>query len=212
MGHDDDFEDEGFKKSEKKEEENYYNMIKAYDAGFQQFLSKATKIVSIFLKDKKTPQELARSVLKFLKISVSILGEDKLDGEQGIAKNIIDQLFSQKENNHVKKHKLLVRKIITKLIRKLGVASVTRIMPEMHRAIITYIEREKRKKTNKREKERILELMGKGIDSSKDKPMREDGDESSEDDSSDEEDNQLKLTKKEKAEAEEEDSEDDIQT
>jgi hypothetical protein len=46
--------------------------------------------VAIFLKDKKTPHELARSVLKFLKLSVSVLNEEKLKGDQGIAKIIID--------------------------------------------------------------------------------------------------------------------------
>lgn len=60
----------------------------------------------------------------------------------------------------MKKHKLLVRKILSKLIRKMGVDRVTRLMPEYHRAMITYIEREQRKKTNKKQKEKLIALMG----------------------------------------------------
>jgi len=53
--------------------DKYSNMIVWTDPGFQQFLAKASKIVAIFLKDRNTPHELARSVLQFLKISVTLL-------------------------------------------------------------------------------------------------------------------------------------------
>jgi hypothetical protein len=46
------------------------------------------------------------------------------------------------------------------LIRKLGVAQVTKMMPEYHRAMISYIEREQRKKVNKKQKEKLLALIG----------------------------------------------------
>jgi hypothetical protein len=55
-----------------------------------------------------------------LKIAVVVLEKEYLEGEQGIAKNIIENLFSGKSNPHVKKHRLVVRKIITRLIKKLG--------------------------------------------------------------------------------------------
>ena len=45
------------------EDENTTNMILSSDAGFQDFMQKASRIVVIFLKDETTPHELARSVL-----------------------------------------------------------------------------------------------------------------------------------------------------
>ena len=91
---------------------------------------------------------------------MSLLQEDQLKGQNGIAKFIIDNMFTTKLNYHIKKHKLLVRKIIGKMIRRCGVTFVTRTMPESHRPMIAYLEREKRKKMNKKEKERLLALMG----------------------------------------------------
>lgn len=46
------------------------------------------------------------------------------------------------------------------MIKKCGIAVVTRLMPEYHRAMLTYIEKQKRKSQNKKEKERLLALMG----------------------------------------------------
>lgn len=56
------------------------------------FMLKATKIVAIFLKDKEAPQELIRSVLQFIKISVNLLKENHLK-EGGISKLILETLF-----------------------------------------------------------------------------------------------------------------------
>jgi hypothetical protein len=91
---------------------------------------------------------------------MSLLQEDQLKGQNGIVKFIIDNMFTHKLNYHIKKHKLLVRKIVGKMIRRVGVTFVTRTMPESHRPMIAYMEREKRKKMNKKEKERLLALMG----------------------------------------------------
>jgi hypothetical protein len=184
-------------------------MLRVTDKSTQDFLTKATKIVSIFMKDKKTPHELARSVLKFLKLAVTVLEEDRLKGEQGICKNIIDQLFSSKENHHVKKHKLMVRRILTKLIRRMGGAAVTRLMPEIHRPMVAYIEREKRKIVNRRERQKLLFLMGQGDKAKTQASLKEDGEDSSEDDSSDDEGNQLKMSKKERATEEDNQSSED---
>jgi len=87
--------------------------------------------------------------------------------EGGVAKFMIDNMFQLKINHHIKKHKLIVRKILSKLIRKCGSPYVTRLMPEYHRPIVAYIDREKRKKHNKKEKEKLLALMGKQVDADK---------------------------------------------
>ena len=46
---------------------------------------------------------------------MSLLQEDQLKGQNGICKFIIDNMFTHKLNYHIKKHKLLVRKIIGKM-------------------------------------------------------------------------------------------------
>ena len=108
-------------------------MIQVDDKGFQDFLKKASKIVSIFMKDRNTPHELARSVLQFLKISTGLLHVETLKQDGEIAKLILENTFQFKTNLHVKKHKLLVRKILNRLVRRLGIQYVTRVMPEAHR-------------------------------------------------------------------------------
>ena len=55
---------------------------------------------------------------------------------------------------------MVVRKIVSKLMRRLSIPFVTKIMPEQHRAIITYIEKEKRKAENRKERDRLLALLG----------------------------------------------------
>ena len=117
---------------------------------------------------------------------------------------IVDTLFSQKTNVLVKKHKLLVRKILKKLMRRCGVNYVNKLMPECHRPMIAYLEKEKRKKLNKKEKEKLLALMGKEPE----KEALQDGDEvGSSDESSDEElDNSLKASPEEGTDSEAGDS------
>lgn len=129
---------------------------------------------------------------------MSLLQEDQLKGPNGIVKFIIDNMFTQKLNYHIKKHKLLVRKIVSKMIRRCGVPFVNRTMPESHRPMIAYLEREKRKKMNKKEKERLLALMG--TVTTKEEGAKEDDDDSSDDTSDEEKDKNVQ----EEADSEEE--------
>lgn len=161
------------------------NLIEVSDAGFQDFLAKTCKIVGIFLKDRTLTNELARSILQFLKIASSLMDVDRVKSQDGLAKQVVDSLFSQKSNPHVKKHKLVVRKILSRLIKRCGVAFMTKLVPEHHRKIITYIEKQKRKQLNKKEKEKLLALMG---DENAD-ALKEEGEES--DLSSDEDQNEI---------------------
>jgi len=128
---------------------------------------------------------------------MSLLQEDQLKGQNGIAKFIIDNMFTHELNYHIKKHKLLVRKIIGKMIRRCGVTFVTRTMPESHRPMIAYMEREKRKKMNKKEKERLLALMGTVT-------KTEEGAKEDEDDSSESSDEDQDKNAQEEPDSEEE--------
>lgn len=88
-------------------------------------MAKTCKIVAIFMKNRETPHELARSALQFLKIAINILEESHLKTEGKVAALMIDSLFEHKLNHHVKKHKLLVRKLLTRLIRRCGIPFIT---------------------------------------------------------------------------------------
>jgi hypothetical protein len=66
-------------------------MVLATDPGFQGFMQKASRIVVIFMKDQRTPHELARSVLQFLKIAMSLIHEDQL---KEVVKFVIDNMFN----------------------------------------------------------------------------------------------------------------------
>ena len=160
-------------------------------------MMKASRIVAIFLKDRNTSHELARSVLQFLKISINLLNEDLLKGDQGILKIFIDNLFSQKLSYHVKKHKLIVRKIIQKLITKFGPNYVSKIMPEFHRPMVSYLEKVKRKEKNKKNKAKLLDILyngeaqdGVSDDNSSDSDEDKDSEDSESDDDQDKRKNQ----------------------
>jgi hypothetical protein len=83
-------------------------------------------------------------------------------------------------------------------MRRLGSQTVSKLMPEMHRAVVVYIEREKRKAGNKKQRERLMQMMGQGEKKVKSGEMKEEGMESSDEDSSDEENTILKVSKEEK--------------
>jgi len=94
----DDLENEEFTHG-KKVHKDYSNMIKPDDQGFQQFLLKTTKIISLFLKDKRAPHELYRSILRYISVSVQILDQDQLKGQTpttGVCGEVLERLFSVK--------------------------------------------------------------------------------------------------------------------
>mmetsp|Transcript_24172 Transcript_24172/g.37156 ORF Transcript_24172/g.37156 Transcript_24172/m.37156 type:complete len:286 (+) Transcript_24172:3185-4042(+) len=106
---------------------------------------------------------------------------------------------------------MLVRKVVTKLIRRLGPIFVTKLMPESHRALITYIERMKRKKENKKNRQKLLALMG-GSGKTEEGAMVEGDGDSSDGDSSDEDIQKYKSVEAEESsdESEAEDSDQDM--
>lgn len=96
---DDEFEDDNKDDADNDE----LSKMSASDPSFQQFLMKATRIVSIFLKDKNTSQELARSVLHFMRLSCNLLSQEALQEDPGMAKLLLDVMFQQKVNVHIRK-------------------------------------------------------------------------------------------------------------
>ena len=90
-----------------------------------------------------------------------------------------------------------MRKIIQKLINKFGPAYVSKIMPEFHRPMVSYLEKEKRKEKNKKNKAKLLNIFYNGEDQgafSDDNSSDSDDDKDSED--SEDDDNKDKKTAK----------------
>lgn len=63
MEDDDDDDADEFENDDDNEKDSNKNKLPSNDPSFQQFLTKATRIISLFLKDKNTRHELTRSVL-----------------------------------------------------------------------------------------------------------------------------------------------------
>ena len=59
-----------------------------------------------------------------------------------------------------RKYTMLIRKILAKLISRVGLAQVKSATTKEHQKLIAYIEREKRKRVNAKERVKLLALMG----------------------------------------------------
>jgi len=82
-----------------------------------------------------------------------------LKGE--LIESIAQGVFSLQSNELTRnKHIVDIRKIVSKLIKKLGLKQVKHVVPAEHHKLITYIERERRKRINKKKKDQIKELLG----------------------------------------------------
>jgi hypothetical protein len=86
----------------------------------------------------------------------------------------------------------VIRKLVGKLLKKLGTIYVKKVTPSKHHALIDYIERARRKRANKAKRLKLMALLGKGIEaqpsaSSSIKKEEEDSEDDIESESSDEE-------------------------
>lgn len=54
----------------------------------------------------------------------------------------------------------LVRKLLGKLLKKIGIAAVKKLTPVKHLPLIDYIERARRKRANKAKRNKLLALLG----------------------------------------------------
>jgi len=73
----------------------------------------------LFLKDHSTRKELHKSVLKFIKSIIFFLELENLKGE--IAEVVIKGIFSLQEDMRThNKHQMLLRRVLGKMIKKLG--------------------------------------------------------------------------------------------
>ena len=122
-------------------------------------MRKVSKIVALFLHDPKADNEVHRASLKFLKTAIAFLTAENI--KQGDLMTSVLSFFKLTQQKR-SKHLALVKKIIGKLIRKVGSKEVKKAVPEKERPLVEWIERERRKRENKRKRERLLALLGQG--------------------------------------------------
>jgi hypothetical protein len=70
---------------------------------------------------------------------------------------IMSHIFSLKDS---KKYSMTLRRIITKLIIRVGVEKLKQATVKDHHPLIAYVERIRRKKQNVKERARLLALLG----------------------------------------------------
>jgi hypothetical protein len=120
----------------------------------QEFLRKVSKIILLFLKDSSAPKELHRSVLKFTKVAITYLDFNK---DTELCPLILSHCFALKNS---KKYSMTLRRIITKLIIRVGNDKVRAATAKEHLPLVAYVERARRKKQNARERTKMLSLLG----------------------------------------------------
>lgn len=119
------------------------------------------------MKDSTAPKELHRSVLKYLKIVISYLRFDDPQHSSEMTELILSHVFYL---NTVKRYTMIIRRILGKLIARVGLASVTKATSKENQSLIHYIERARRKRHNAKERQRLLSLLGKDPEAKNDDP------------------------------------------
>ena len=104
------------------------NKLLAGSDTLQEFLRKVTRIVALFLKDPSAPKELQRSVLKFLKVAITFLQfTDEHTKPQ--TELILSHIFAMAKPE---KYTMMIRRILNKLIARVGVELVTSLTNPKH--------------------------------------------------------------------------------
>lgn len=66
----------------------------------------------------------------------------------------------QNDKKTFNKHNAIIKKVLSKLIKKMGLNYIKQITPSNHHNLISYVERVKRKRVNKQKREKLLTLLG----------------------------------------------------
>ena len=133
---------------------------------FQEFLRKVSKIVALYLKDGTAEAEIHRASLKFLKTAISFLSEENLKGGDVLDSILAHGIFALPDYKRTK-HLAIIRKLLGKLLKKLGPSYVKKATPTKHVPLIDYIERARRKRINKANRLKLLTLLGKDTEEAK---------------------------------------------
>ena len=154
------------------------------EASVQEFIRKITKIIALFLKDQAAPKELHRSALKFIKVAITYLN---FDTDSTLTSVILQPVFQLKT---CRLYSMTLRRIITKLLIRVGSAKVRAATAKEHLSLVSYVERARRKKLNLKERAKLLALMGKKV-SQEDGRSKDDSDSDSDSDPDEGKDTQM---------------------
>ena len=133
---------------------SHLDKLSSSDPQMQDFLRKVTRIVALLLKDQTAPKELHKSVLKFLKIVITFLnfgGDQETSNE--LTSLILVHVFSLQNSA---KYTMIIRRILNKLISRVGLQMVLQCTAKEHHALINYIERARRKRLNAKQRAQFL--------------------------------------------------------
>lgn len=111
-------------------------------------MRKVTRIISLLLKDQTAPKELHKSVLKFLKVVITFLKFDVQSATE-LTSLILTHVFALKNSA---KYTMVIRKILNKLISRVGLPTVLACTAKEHHKLVHYIERLRRKQKNAKER------------------------------------------------------------
>jgi len=132
------------------------------DISFQDFLRKVSKIVALYLKDDRAEAEIHRASLRFLKTAIAFLTVDQLNQGDLLNSILANGIFALPPAKRGK-HMALIRKLIGKLLKKIGHSAVKKLTPQRHLPLIEYIERARRKRINKAKRNKLLALLGQEV-------------------------------------------------
>jgi len=118
--------------------------------------------VALYLKDDTAEAEIHRASLKFLKTAISFLSEENLKAGDLMDSILTHGIFALPEHKRTK-HSADIRKLLGKLLKKLGPSFVKKQTPPKHVALIDYIERARRKRANKTKRLKLMALLGKDV-------------------------------------------------
>lgn len=93
-----------------------------------------------------------------MKIVISFLRFDNAETATEMTELILTHVFYL---SSVKRFTMMIRRILGKLIARVGLQAVTRATSKENQKLIDYIERARRKRKNATERTRMLHLLGK---------------------------------------------------
>lgn len=105
---------------------------------------------------------------------------------------------------------MTLRRIITKLIIRVGTAKVRFATAKEHLSLVTYVERARRKKLNIKERAKMLVLMGKKVEAEEGKKVDSDSDSDSDPDDKNDQQMESDLSDDSSDESEDEDRGQDL--
>ena len=93
-------------------------------------------------------------MLRFLKIVITFLSFDSADKSNELCDLILSHVFAMQNSA---RYTMIIRRILNKLVSRVGVETVLRSTPTEHQKLVHYVERVRRKAKNARERQKFID-------------------------------------------------------